>query len=79
MLCMECCITFSDLLSRGERDRFLEMASWWELSLQEQHNVDYYDHLRIMQGPIKLPDWVHEPDVLDLGQNLQDEIQKIFS
>ena len=79
MLLMEYCIELRvdyipsefnilpDLLSRGARDEAIEWMELCHLDMEEQSDVDYYDHLRIVHSPIVLPDWL-----TDLGIDLND-------
>ncbi len=74
-----------DLLSRGRREEFLEYIELCQFDMVElkDEDVDYYDHLRIMHGPIELPDWL--PDLEGfleedrLPHGVCPELLKIFS
>ena len=75
--------TFSDLLSRGARSEFLELIDLYDFDMQEQVEVDYYDHLRIMHSPLQLPAWLK---ALDCSLALESapihappELYKLFS
>ena len=76
-------ITFADQLSRGARDEFLHRAKLFGFDMEEQRKVDYYDHLRIMHGPLRLPAWLDELDTVlacnTIPDSLAPELLKLFT
>lgn len=74
MMCMEYCIGLridyiptwlngpSDMLSRGCVGDFKAYMKAWKMPVIEQHNVEYYESLRLMNSPITLPKWLFEDD-----------------
>ena len=56
--------TFSDLLSRGKIHEFHRLTELYGFEMEELRDLDYYDHLRIMNGPIQMPKWLNDDDGL---------------
>lgn len=61
---------FADMLSRFDMKGFHKLANLWSRNVIEQHNVDYYERLRILHGEIPLPRW------LSTGQGLPNELNR---
>jgi hypothetical protein len=59
---------FADMLSRFDMKGFHALATLWSRPMIEQHNVDYYESLRILHSDLPLPHWLRSgqglPNVL---------------
>ncbi len=69
--------TLSDLLSRGKIDAFHQEAKQWGIQPVQMTDVDYYDHLRIMHGPIRMPDWIWKEDGIPMST--RQELHRLFA